>query len=58
MEDWRTRARRILNNVFLVLTVCGLVTYFSGEDSHVNGLVILGIGMCFKVVELGIRFLG
>ena len=30
--NWKDRARRILNNVFLILAVCGVVTYFSGEE--------------------------
>ncbi|MEE0869994.1 MAG: hypothetical protein U0L52_01280 [Bacteroidaceae bacterium] len=52
---WKDRARRILNNVFLILAVCGLVTYFSGEESHVNGIILVGIAMAFKLVEIVIR---
>ena len=58
MNDWRIRARRILNNGFLILAVCGVATYFSGEENHMNGIILVGISMCFKIVELGIRFLG
>lgn len=58
MNDWRTRARRILNNIFLILAVCGVATYFSGEENHMNGIILVGISMSFKIVELGIRFLG
>lgn len=54
---WKDRARRILNNVFLILAVCGLVTYFSGEESHVNGIILVGIAMAFKVVEIIIRII-
>jgi preprotein translocase subunit Sec61beta len=54
---WKDRARRILNNVFLILAVCGLVTYFSGEESHINGIILVGIAMAFKVVEIIIRII-
>lgn len=52
---WKDRARRILNNVFLILAVCGVVTYFSGEENHVNGMILVGIAMAFKLVEIVIR---
>ena len=54
---WKDRARRILNNVFLILAVCGVVTYFSGEENHVNGIILVGIAMAFKVVEIRIRII-
>jgi len=54
----KARARRILNNVFLILAVCGVVTYFSGVEHHVNGMILVGIAMAFKVVEIFIRILG
>ncbi len=56
--EWKERARRILNNVFLILAVCGVVTYFSGEENHINGMVLVGIAMVFKLVEIFIRILG
>lgn len=52
---WKDRARRILNNVFLILAVCGVVTYFSGEENHINGMILVGIAMAFKLVEIVIR---
>lgn len=55
--DWKERARRILNNVFLILAVCGVVTYFSGEESHINGIILVGIAMAFKLVEIVIRII-
>ena len=54
---WKDRVRRILNNVFLILAVCGVVTYFSGEENHVNGIILVGIAMAFKVVEIIIRII-
>lgn len=53
--EWKERARRILNNVFLILAVCGVVTYISGEEHHVNGMIIIGIAMAFKFLEIIIR---
>lgn len=54
---WKDRARRILNNIFLILAVCGMVTYFSGEENHVNGIILVGIAMAFKIVEIIIRII-
>ena len=54
---WKDRARRILNNVFLILAVCGVVTYFSGEESHINGIILVGIAMAFKLAEIVIRII-
>ena len=55
--DWKECARRILNNVFLILAVCGVVTYFSGEESHINGIILVGIAMAFKLAEIVIRII-
>lgn len=55
--EWKDRARRILNNVFLILAVCGVVTYFSVEEHHVNGIILVGIAMAFKAVEIIIRII-
>lgn len=54
---WKDRARRILNNVFLILAVCGMVTYFSGEENHINGMILVGIAMAFKLAEIVIRII-
>lgn len=55
--EWKDRARRILNNVFLILAVCGIATYFSSEEQHVNGLLLIGISMLFKIAEIIIRII-
>lgn len=55
--NWKDRARRILNNVFLILAVCGFVTYISGEENHTNGMMLFGIAMAFKLVEIIIRII-
>ncbi|MBR4161085.1 MAG: hypothetical protein IKT87_05350 [Bacteroidaceae bacterium] len=55
--EWKDRARRILNNVFLILAVCGVVTYFSGSENHINGIILVGIAMMFKLAEIVIRII-
>lgn len=57
-EDWRTRARRILNTVFLVLGAAGVVQYFLAPEDRTNALIIIGIALCIKIVEILIRILG
>jgi hypothetical protein len=54
--EWKDRARRILNNVFLVVAGCGVATYFLSDDK-MNGIILVGIGMAFKAVEIIIRIL-
>ena len=52
-----TKARAILNTLFLVLAAVGLAMYFFGGDNHVPALIVIGIGMLFKVVEFILRLL-
>lgn len=49
------KARSVLNTLFLLLAFVGLVVYFA--VSHIPGLIIIGIGMLLKVIEIFIRFL-
>lgn len=51
-----TRVRLILNTVFLLLAVVGLVVYFWNDANHIYALVIIGVGMLLKIVEFFIRF--
>ena len=53
----KERARRILNNIFIVLAVGGLVTYFSADGNHINGMILVGVAMVFKLVEIFIRII-
>lgn len=55
--EWKDHARRILNNVFLILAACGVVTYLSGAEHHINGIILVGIGMAFKLIEIIIRII-
>lgn len=56
-EEWKDRVRRILNNVFLILTACGAVTYVSGDANRGDGMILFGIAIGFKLVEIIIRIL-
>lgn len=48
--------RQVLNTVFLLLAVIGLVLYFSSDNYHLAALAIIGLGMLFKVGEFFVRF--
>ena len=52
-----TRTRTVLNTLFLVLAAIGLAMYFFGGDNHVPALIVIGIGMLFKVVEFILRLI-
>lgn len=49
--------RKVLNVVFMLLAIVGLVFYFVYPENRVVGLGIIGVGMVFKVVEFFLRFL-
>lgn len=57
-----TKVRPLLNTIFLILAAIGLVMYFLGGEkqgstnvNHVPGLVVIGVGMLFKVAEFILR---
>lgn len=52
-----TQARPILNALFLILAAIGLVMYFFVGENHVPGLIVIAIGMLFKVVEFILRLI-
>ena len=52
-----TKARPILNAVVLILAAIGLVMYFFVGENHVPGLIVIAVGMLFKVVEFILRLL-
>jgi len=52
-----TQVRAILNALFLVLAAIGLAMYFFGGENHVPALIVIAIGMVFKVVEFVLRLL-
>ena len=51
------KVRLALNTLFLVLAAIGLVMYFFGGEKHVPALIVIAIGMVFKVVEFILRLL-
>ena len=52
-----TKARPILNALFLILAAIGLVMYFFVGENHVPGLIVIAVGMLFKVIEFILRLL-
>lgn len=51
------KARMVLNTLFLVLAAIGLVMYFFAGDNHTTALIVIAVGMVFKVVEFILRLL-
>ena len=52
-----TKVRMVLNTLFLVLAAIGLAMYFFGGDNHVPALIVIGVGMVFKVIEFMLRLI-
>ena len=52
-----TRARMVLNTLFLALAAVGLGMYFFGSSDHVPALCVIAAGMVLKVVEFILRIL-
>ena len=52
-----TNVRMVLNTLFLVLAAVGLVMYFFGGENHVPALLVIAVGMAFKVIEFVLRFI-
>lgn len=52
-----TKIRIVFNILFLILAVVGLSMYFFGSKNHVPALIVIAIGMAFKVIEFILRLL-
>lgn len=59
-----TKVRTVLNFLFLILAVIGLCMYFFGSEkqgstnvNHVPALIVIAIGMMFKVIEFVLRLI-
>lgn len=50
------KAKLVLNTLFLVLAAIGLGVYFFDEGNHTTGLILIALGMIFKVIEFVLRF--
>ncbi len=53
----REEVRNILNTVFMLLALIGVVVYFAVPAHHIIGIVIVGVAMVIKVAEFFIRFM-
>jgi len=53
----RENIRTILNTLFLIIAVIGLIVYFCYPSHHIYGLSIIGVAMVLKVAEFFIRFM-
>ena len=53
----REEVRNILNTVFLLLALVGVIVYFAFPAHHLIGIFIVGIAMVIKTVEFFIRFM-
>ncbi|MCD8318488.1 MAG: hypothetical protein LUC45_06490 [Paraprevotella sp.] len=51
------KVRNVLNVIFLICAVAGVVLYFTWPDRHLTGMAVIGVGMCFKIIEFFLRFL-
>ena len=52
-----TNVRMALNTLFLILAAVGLAMYFFGGDNHVPALIVIAVGMAFKVIEFVLRIM-
>ncbi len=53
----RDEVRNILNTVFMLLALIGVVVYFAVPAHHVIGLAIIAVALVIKIVEFFIRFM-
>lgn len=51
------KTRMVLNTLFLIMAAVGLVLYFWNGEHHVAALIVIGIGMLFKIVEFVLRLI-
>ena len=56
MEN-RDNVRNLLNTLFMLLALIGVVVYFAFPAHHIAGLIIIGIAMILKIAEFFIRFM-
>lgn len=53
----REEVRNILNTLFMLLSLIGLVLYFAMPHNHIIGISVVGVGMVLKIAEFFIRFM-
>ncbi|MBO4550667.1 MAG: hypothetical protein J5733_08040 [Bacteroidaceae bacterium] len=52
-----TKVRMVLNALFLILAAVGLAMYFLGGKNHTPALIVIAVGMVFKVIEFVLRII-
>lgn len=52
-----SKVRIVLNTLFLILAAVGLGMYFFGGENRVPALIVIAVGMMFKVVEFILRLI-
>ncbi|MCR5820805.1 MAG: hypothetical protein K6F94_07680 [Bacteroidaceae bacterium] len=53
----RENIRAILNTLFLIIAVIGLLVYFCYPSHHIYGISIIAVAMVLKIAEFFIRFM-
>ena len=53
----REEVRNILNTLFMLLALIGLVLYFAMPHNHIIGISVVCVGMVLKIAEFFIRFM-
>lgn len=53
----REDIRNILNTLFMILAIIGIILYFCYPHHHIYGMVVIAIGMVLKIAEFFIRFM-
>lgn len=51
------KVRNILNAIFMICAVAGVILYFAWPDNRITGMAVIGGAMCFKIIEFFLRFL-
>ncbi len=51
----KTKIKTALNVLFLLLAAIGLAIYFFFDTNNVTALLVIAIGMLFKVIEFILR---
>ncbi|MCF0188283.1 MAG: hypothetical protein HUK04_02155 [Bacteroidaceae bacterium] len=51
----RDKLRSVLNAVFLIMALIGVLVYYFGDTTI--GLILVGISLAIKIVEFLVRFL-
>ena len=48
--------RNVLNILFMLVAIIGVVIYLTNDDKTVGTIIVL-VAMAFKIVECGLRFI-